>query len=156
MSKEFVEKLGDLIEKYFGGSQQEETTKEITKSVEEEQRIALFVVLEPQEGDTTTDLHQDTYTEVEVAKACRNFNQHCNKANLFHKVETQDAEIIESYILPADINLDGEIVKAGSWIQKWYFPETEIGEILWQGVKDGTFNGVSIQARANTEKLEEN
>src|SRR5690606_10836816 len=126
------------------------------KSVEPEQRIALFVVLEPQDGDLTNDAHGDTYTAEEVAKACRNFGDHCNKANLFHKVETQDAEIIENYIAPVDFQLDNEIVKKGTWLQKWYFPETEVGEVLWQAVKNGEINGVSIQCRAETLSLEEN
>ncbi len=153
MSKEFVEKLGDLIEKYFGGSQEEPKTKEIIKSLEEEQRVALFVVLEPQDGELTTDLHLDTYTAEEVEKACHNFNQSCMKANLFHLVETQEAEIVESYISPVDFVLDGEEVKKGTWLQKWYFPETEVGELLWQGVKNKEFTGLSVQCRATTEDI---
>lgn len=157
MKKSFAESLGELIEKHFGGSEQEASAVEqVTKSVNEDQRLALFIVLEPQDGgDTTTDLHGDTYTVEEVEKACHNFNQHCMKANLFHKVETEEAKIVESYVAPVDFVLDDKTIKKGTWLQSWYFPETEVGELLWKSVKDGTVNGVSIQGRATTERLDD-
>jgi hypothetical protein len=154
MKKSFDDSLGELIEKYFGASEQEALPiEQITKSVNEEQRLALFVVLEPQEGDETTDLHGDTYTAEEVEKACHNFGQHCMKANLFHKVETEEAQIVENYTAPVDFMLDDKIIKKGTWLQSWYFPETEVGEVLWQAVKSNEINGVSVQCRASPEKL---
>lgn len=155
--KEFLEGLSVLIEKYFGVVKPEDSpiVLNITKSLNEEQRLALFVVLEPQEGEYTSDLHSDTYTDKEIEKACHNYNQHCMKANLFHKIETQDAEIVESYITPVDMNIDGRIIKSGTWLQKWYFPETEIGDLIWESVKSKEITGVSIQARATVEDLNE-
>lgn len=152
--KEFLEGLTTLLEKCFGSLKEESpVTETVTKSVNEEQRLALFVVLEPQEGNTTTDLHGDTYTAKEVEKACHSFNVHCRKANLFHLVETEEAEIIESYITPVDFNLDGKTIKKGTWLQTWYFPETEVGNMLWEGVKSGELTGVSIQCIADAEHL---
>ena len=149
-----VKLFSEFVEKHFGGSSKEVIpTEQVTKSVNDEQRLALFVVLEPQDGDTTTDLHGDTYTAVEVEKACHNFGRHCMKANLFHQVETEEAQIIENYISPVDFELDGQLVKKGTWLQNWYFPETEVGEDLWKSVKAGEINGVSIQCRAAPEKL---
>jgi hypothetical protein len=154
VKKSFAESLSELIEKHFGGSKEESPpVEQINKSVNEEQRLALFVVLEPQEGTETTDLHADTYTASEVEKACHNFSEHCMKANLFHLVETEEAKIVENYIAPAEFVLDGEVIKKGTWLQTWYFPETEIGEALWQGVKSGEYNGVSVQCKATTEDI---
>ena len=151
----FVEALAELIEKHFGGSKESSEVVEVTKALDEEKRMALFVVLEPQEGDTTTDLHSDTYTIEEVEKACNNFNTHCNTANLFHKVETQEAQIVQSFITPADFTLDNGVeIKKGTWLQWFHFPETETGEALWQAVKSGEINGVSIGAMATAEDLE--
>jgi hypothetical protein len=152
----FVDALAELIEKHFGGSQEPtvETVVEVTKAVDSEKRMALFVVLEPQDGDETTDLHGDTYTAEEIEKACNNFNTHCRTANIFHQVQTQDVDIVQSFITPAGFTLDNGVeVKKGSWLQWMYFPETEIGEALWQGVKSGEINGVSINAMATTEDL---
>lgn len=155
MEKTKSEKLYEMLEKFFGGSKAEKDEDVTTvKSVDKENRTALFVVLEPQDGDMTTDLHGDTYSEEDVRKAAKSFNDHCNKANLFHKIEIEEASIFESYILPTEMKLDdGRVVKAGSWLQNWYFPETEAGELLWKAVKEGTINGVSIQGRANTEEI---
>lgn len=148
------EKLYELLEKFFGGSEKEQEEVKVKKALDEENRTALFVVLEPQEGDLTTDLHGDTYSYEDVRKAAKNFNDHCNKANLFHKIDIEEAKIFESYILPTDLKLDdGRVVKAGSWLQNWYFPETEHGELLWQAVKAGTIDGVSIQGSAQTEAI---
>lgn len=154
MEKTKSEKLYELLEKFFGGSEKQVEEKKLTKAVDEENRTALFVVLEPQEGELTTDLHGDTYSVEDVRKAAKSFNDHCNKANLFHQVEIEEAKIFESYILPADLELDdGRVVKSGSWLQNWYFPDTEQGELLWQAVKAGTIEGVSIQGHAKTESL---
>ena len=151
--EEFIEGLGVLIEKYFGAPKEEKVVEQINKSVDQEQRVALFIVLEPQDGADTNDLHGDTYSATEVEKACANFGTHCMKANLFHQVEIEDAQILENYTAPSDFYLDDKLIKKSTWLQKWYFPETEIGEQLWQGVKDGSISGVSIQGRADWEKI---
>lgn len=149
------EKLFELLEKFFGGSEQETAPVELTKAVDEENRTALFVVLEPQEGFFTTDLHEDTYDAEEVRKACHNFAQHCMKANLFHRVETESVEIVENYITPVEFTLeDGRTVKAGTWLQVWYFPETDEGEELWKMVKSGEINGVSVGCRVMVQEFE--
>ncbi len=152
MSK-FSDELAVLIEKFFGGSQREvEPQVEVTKSLDVEQRMAMFVVLEPD----TVDLHGDIYSEEEVEKACNNFNLYCNKANLFHRVETEEAKIVQSFIAPVAMTLDsGQEIRKGTWLQWWYFPETETGETIWKGVKTGDINGVSIGAKATTEKLDD-
>ena len=150
MRKDFTAALGELIEKFFGGSEQASDAVEVTKALDDEQRMALFVVLEPE----AVDLHGDTYTAEEVEKACNNFNVFCNKANLFHAVETEHAKIVQSYISPADFVTDsGTEIKKGTWLQWWHFPETEQGELIWKGVKSGEINGVSIGAKAYVEIL---
>lgn len=154
MSKSLIESIAELIEKHFGGSQKETESHEVevTKSLDDEQRMALFVVLEPD----VVDLHGDTYDAQEVEKACHNFNTYCRKANIFHAAETEDAQIVESYIAPTTFSLeDGTTVTKGTWLQWWKFPQTEVGEALWDGVKAGDFNGVSIGAKALTENLDD-
>lgn len=147
----FQEALAELITKYFGGSQESPDVQvEVTKSLLEEDRKALFVVLEPD----VVDLHGDTYTAVEVEKACDNYNEHCRVANLFHQVETKEATVVQSFISPSTFTLDNGVeVLKGTWLQWWHFPETEVGEALWQGVKSGDINGVSIGALAVAEEL---
>ena len=152
----FIEGITALIEKHFGSPAKAEVVPqvEVTKALDTEKRMALFVVLEPQEEGTTEDLHGDTYTVEEIEKACNNFNTHCNTANIFHQVETEEAQIVQSFITPASFELDDvRVIKKGAWLQWFYFPETETGDALWEGVKSGDINGVSINALANVEDL---
>jgi hypothetical protein len=120
---------------------------QVTKSAsEDELKQGTFLVLSPDE----VDLHLDTYNEAEVRKACHNFNQYCMKANLLHLVETDSFSIVESYIIPSDIILGDTFIKKGSWIAVLQF----LTDDLWDEVKKGNFTGVSIGARARTERLD--
>ena len=142
--EEVKKAVSELIEPLF-----KQQVVKIEKATNEVERKALFVVLEPE----VVDEHGDIYSAKEVEKAMLNFNKHSMKANLFHMVETQDAEIQQSYTAPADMYVGEKLVQKGTWLQSWYFPETEIGEKLWQGVVSGEFNGVSINAMAAKEEL---
>lgn len=123
----------------------------ITKSLNNEQRMALFVVLEPD----VVDLHGDTYSAKEVEKACHNFNKYSRTANLFHGATTEDADIVESYItLAPSVLEDGRTIQKGTWVQWWHFPEgNEQSSLLWKAVKSGDINGVSIGAKASVEEI---
>ena len=122
----------------------------LEKSTNEMERKALFVVLAPDE----VDAHGDTYSAKEIEKGMQNFNRHCMKANLFHMVETQEAEIVQSYTTPVDMYIGDKFIKKGTWLQEWAFPETEVGEKLWQAALSGEINSVSIGCTANVEGLE--
>lgn len=156
-NKDLVKQFADWLEKHTGGSQQEhEPSVEITKALDEEERMALFVVLEPQEDEgSTTDLHGDIYTEAEVWKACASYNMHSMKANLFHRIQTEKAKIVQSFVTPsAFVTEDGRQIKKGTWLQWWHFPEgDETSEQLWKMVKSGEINGVSIGCSADFEDV---
>lgn len=151
MTQELKTEMLALIEKHLGAD------KKVNKAVDTEQRRALFVALEPQEGEDTSDLHGDTYSADEVEKACNNYNKHCMKANIFHKIETQKADIQQSFITPVAFTLDdGREIKKGTWLQWWHFPEGDTtSNMLWKAVKDGKITGISIGARAKTEELDD-
>lgn len=155
MTKEedFAKGLAGLISKFFSGSQKEKEEVEITKSLNEEQRLALFVVMSPDEVDS----HGDTASEEVIEKACNGFNTHCNQANLFHRVETEAADIVQSFINLTDFTTDdGREIKKGAWLQWWHFPENdETSDSLWELVKSGEINGISIGARGTVEVLDE-
>ena len=128
----------------------------VAKSLNEEKRLATFLVLEPQDADgTTNDLHSDWYDEEMVEQSCHNFNRYCMKANLLHLMPTTAFQFIESYITKADMTLGGKYIKKGSWLATIYVDESELGEEIWQGIKSGKLNGLSIQAMGTIEKIEE-
>ena len=153
MSDNKIEAFMQFLDKNFSPTKQDSPSCEIHKAVDTEQRKAMFIVLEPTEV-VGADLHGDEYSASEVEKACENFNRYCNQPNIQHLVDTENAEILESYISPATFELDsGEMVVKGSWVQSWYFPETPQGESLWKGVKEGLFTGLSIGCRAISEEI---
>lgn len=145
------EELKELLLEIISPLLPKEKTAKIEKAVNEMERKALFVVLEPD----TVDLHEDIYSAVEVEKAMKSFNTHCMRANLFHRVETQDAEIIQSYTTPVDMYIGDREIKKGTWLQEWYFPkDNAVSDKLWEKVLSGEINGVSIGAIGKEEILE--
>lgn len=127
--------------------QQTSNTIGIIKSVNEELKQVLFVAMIPDE----VDLHGDVTDVNEVRKACHNFNEFCMKANLFHLVETDTFSIVESYTAPVDFVLNEKVVKAGTWLVNLQIHDDDV----WQLVKSGKINGVSISAIASVNNLEE-
>lgn len=167
-----VKAFTDFLDKVVGESQNQvdviegDTTDGVVvrKAVQDDERRALFVVLAPQEGDTTEDLHGDTYTDQDVIEACRSFNVHCMKANLKHAVmlDSDLAVIEQSYCSPVEFqieSLDGELVtiRKNTWLQEWHFPEPDTLEedIIWPKVKDGTYTGLSVYCDAYGIELNE-
>lgn len=119
----------------------------VAKALNEELMQATFVVMVPDE----VDLHGDITSEEEVRKACFNFNKYCQKANLFHLVQTDTFEFLESYISPTDMILGDKFVKKGTWVTTVQC----LDENLWSLIKSGDICGVSIGAIAKVEQLEE-
>lgn len=119
----------------------------ITKAVDEELKQAIFIVMVPDE----VDAHGDTTTEAEVRKACHNFNKYSMKANLFHLVETNTFEFCESYCCPTDFVLGDKFVKKGTWLAT----VQSLDDDLWELIKSGDINGLSIGALASVETIEE-
>ena len=131
-------------------------TRKILKSSNEEKRLATFLVLEPQDDDmTTSDLHEDWYDADVVEDACHSFNRFCRKANLFHLVDTTSFEFVESYITKADMIIEETFIKKGSWLATIYVNETESGDLVWDSIKSGEFNGLSVQCEGLVSDIEQ-
>lgn len=129
---------------------------DVAKSLNEEKRLATFLVLEPQDDDgTTNDLHEDWYDAETVEKSCYNFNKTCMRANLLHMMPTSAFEFVESYITKSDSVLGGKFIKKGSWLATIHVDESPLGQEIWDGIKSGYFNGLSIQALGTVEDIKE-
>lgn len=123
-----------------------EGTIPLHKSVNNEKRMAMFVVLAPE----VVDGQGDIYSVEEVEKACHNFNEFCGEANLFHQQQTSEIAIVESYIVPAAFQTeDGVVIEKGTWVQWMRFDN----DTLWDMVKNGEICGASIGAYAKGETL---
>ena len=127
----------------------------IVKSLNEDKRLATFLVLEPQDEDlTTSDLHGDWYDADTVENACHDFNRFCRKANLFHLVDTTTFEFVESYITETEMNLGETFIKKGSWLAKIHVNDSESGNLVWESIKSGEFNGLSVQCEGFVSDIE--
>ena len=127
----------------------------LKKSLNEEKRLATFLVLEPQDEDyTTSDLHGDWYDLDTVEDACHSFNRFCRKANLFHLVDTTAFEFVESYITESDMVIGEEPIKKGSWLAKIYVNKSDVGDLVWESIKSGEFNGLSVQCEGFVSDIE--
>ena len=77
------------------------------------------------------------------------------KANLMHLVETNGFTFIESYITPAEMVISDRIIKAGTWLATIEVSDDPEHDWIWDGIKSGKFNGLSIQAMGDVERIEE-
>lgn len=130
----------------------------IHKSLNQEKRLATFIVLEPQDSDmTTTDLHEDWYDENTVLDACIQFNKSLNnrKGNLYHMVDTSGYSFVESYVTPAEMQLGEQVIKKGTWLMTIMVDQSEEYDWIWEGIKKGTFDGLSVQCNGIVEEIEE-
>jgi len=124
-----------------------ENTQEVFKALNHELMQATFVVMVPDE----IDAHGDITDAAEIRKACHNFNTFCRQPNLYHMENTNLFSIVESYTAPTDMLVDGITITKGTWLCTVQVHD----EVLWQDIKSGEVNGVSIGAVASVEKLEQ-
>jgi hypothetical protein len=123
--------LERLLEEYKGG---------VKKSVDlfkmdEEQRLVYGVVLIPD----IEDLQNDICDKKDIQEAAHDYLVNSRLIKAQHNAPT-DADVVESYIAPADIPLGNGIVPAGSWVLV-----TKINsDAMWDAVKRGDIRGYSI------------
>lgn len=142
---DLVKSISDLLDKHFGATK----NVEITKSLDEEKRKATFVVLAPEEVDG----HGDIYSAEAIEKGFDSYVNKCNRLNVEHMFMIDDkvAEVVENYLTPVDFQLDDRLIKKGTWVQTWKIHNDH----LWDLVKSGEFNGLSVQCKGKTEDLDE-
>ena len=105
------------------------------KKVDTERQIVYGVVLEPD----TEDAQGDVISRDDVETAAHNYLKQSRVVGLGHTSEA-DAEVVESFVVPADMEWNGQVVKAGSWVIGVHVTDPQ----QWELVKDGTLNSFSI------------
>lgn len=98
-----------------------------------------------------TDLQGDYISADEVRKAKESFNRSMQRANLFHIMMTDKFFVEESYLAPTDLNFGGVDIKKGTWLITLQIND----EDLWEMIKTGEINGISIGAMASIEEYED-
>jgi uracil-DNA glycosylase family 4 len=100
-----------------------------------EKQIVEGIVLEPD----TLDTQGDTITADEIEKAAHRFLVKSRVVGDSHK-KVAGAEVVESYIVPDDIQLGNQKVKKGSWVIGVHVTDDK----LWDAIKNGEYTGFSV------------
>ncbi len=131
--------LNDSSEHHNIRAKHERIVRIIAKSSDDE-RIAVGIVYEPDEMDA----HGDYSTEDEIRKAAWNFMESGQVFKVNHQGVPIAAQVLESYIAPADFLLSDEVVKKGTWILTTRVLDDEI----WSKIKSGCVTGYSMAGTA--------
>ncbi|MCA1213849.1 XkdF-like putative serine protease domain-containing protein [Bacillus amyloliquefaciens] len=113
----------------------------------DEQKLVYGIVYEPD----TVDAHGDFMTAAEIEKAAHGFLKDAREIDKQHDFQGGVGEVVESYVAPADFEINGETIKKGSWVLV-----TKASEEVWEQIKKGEITGYSMAGTAETiEKQEE-
>lgn len=116
-----------------------------------DQRTVTGVVLQPEVIDGQGDIMS---AEV-IKKAAYRFLADYNKSTqigLMHKDFKQRFELVECYITPQDLKINGVEVPEGSWV----ITVRVLDKDVWDKVKKGELTGFSIGGKARVVKLKPN
>jgi hypothetical protein len=94
------------------------------------------IVLAPDREDSQGDV----LDAVEIERACHRFMVNSRKADVQHSGVQAGADLIENYIAPVDMEVAGERVTKGSWVQAWQITDP----VVKQEVEEGERTGFSI------------
>lgn len=110
----------------------------------DEKQLVYGVVYEPD----VEDAHGDYMNSADIEKAAHEFMKEARNIDTNHDFESGVGEVVESYIAPADFEIDGETVTKGTWVMV-----TKASDEVWEAIKKGEITGYSMAGTA--EVLEE-
>ncbi|RJS56734.1 XkdF-like putative serine protease domain-containing protein [Bacillus subtilis] len=146
----YVDKAANQKQFFFMKSEkQPDFYKEVKVLAKEadEQKLVYGIVYEPD----TVDAHGDFMTAAEIEKAAHGFLKDAREIDKQHDFQGGVGEVVESYVAPADFEMNGETIKKGSWVLV-----TKASEEVWEQIKKGEITGYSMAGTAETiEKQEE-
>lgn len=124
----------------------------IIKGEDEEQKLVYGVVYEPGSADKpeTHDSHGDFMEASDIEKSAHNFILKYRNIDTQHDFNAGAGEVVESYIAPTDMEVNGETIIKGSWVLV-----TKATEEIWESIQKGDFTGYSLAGVAETEVIEE-
>jgi len=111
-----------------------------------DRRLVYGVVLEPE----VIDAHNDIVSIDEIENAAHNYLIKSRMIGDQHSKPAK-ADIVESYIAPADLDIGGQQIKKGSWVMVTKVHDDN----MWSGIKKGAYTGYSIGGYAVKEPIED-
>lgn len=113
----------------------------------EEQHFCLGIVLEPTLEMNQPDSQLDVYSAAEIEKCAHAWMEtYSQQLGVQHKEKADNRiKVLESFIQRGDTEINGQLVKSGSWC----LAVRVVDDQLWNEVKLGKFTGFSIGGVAN-------
>ena len=118
----------------------------VIKALNEELMQVTYVAMLP-----GVDLHLDEVDLETVRLAKESFNKSAMRPNLFHVTMTDSFEVIESFLMPCDAELNSQFVAKGTWLVTLQVYDDDV----WQMIKNDEITGLSIGAMSNVETLQD-
>lgn len=128
----------------------EESTKfyvPIAKANDEERTIT-GVVLQPEVVDAQGDIMDAKVIRIAAHKFLSGYNV-TTKPGLMHKDFKPRFQIVESYLAPQELTINGKKVAEGSWVMTMKVMDDKV----WDQVKKGKLTGFSIGGKARVKKI---
>ena len=114
--------------------------------MDDEQHLVYGLVLVPD----VEDLQGDIVSKEDIEEAAHDYLVHSRLIKAQHRSPT-DADVVESYVTPVDVQLGKGIAPAGSWIMV-----TKIhSNAMWDAIKKGDITGYSIGGIGTREPIQE-
>jgi len=115
----------------------------IKSDLSEAKRLVYGVVAEPNSVDT----QNHTVSSDEIEKAAHNFLANFRRIDEMHDFVEGAGTLVESFITLTDMDMNGETIKAGSWVIV-----TKATDEIFAKIVDGTYTGYSLAGLAILEE----
>ncbi|PDY93120.1 hypothetical protein CON09_08675 [Bacillus anthracis] len=150
-----VDKAANKKKFFLTKSEQEPTFEKevkIIKGEDEDQKLVYGIVYSPgsAEDTSTHDAHGDFMTAEDIEKSAHNFIAKYRNIDAQHDFNAGAGEVVESYVAPVDMEINGETITKGTWVLV-----TKATDEIWKDIKDGKMTGYSLAGVAETEVIEE-
>ncbi|CAI8940749.1 XkdF-like putative serine protease domain-containing protein [Bacillus sp. IT-13CA1] len=140
----YVDKAANQKQFFFMKSEKQpdfqKEIKVLTKA-DDEKKLVYGIVYEPD----MPDAHGDFMTAAEIEKAAHGFLKDAREIDKQHDFQGGVGEVVESYVAPADFEVNGETIKKGSWVLV-----TKASDEVWEQIKKGEITGYSMAGTAET------
>jgi hypothetical protein len=118
----------------------EPVEREVRIFKDETRHLVYGVALEPDLEDS----QGDTVGADEIEKAAHNYMEHSQRADVQHDEHPANVALVENFIAPEDLQIEGQHVTKGSWVQVWKVHDAEV----WADIQSGDITGLSIGGTA--------
>jgi hypothetical protein len=123
----------------------EEMETRILKTSDDEKRLVTGIVLKPEERDAQKHIYNEDVVEETAHDFVARYNEETELGKEHSKFfKGQNLQLVESLIVPDDMEMYGRQLKKGTWIITVKVNDDD----LWEEVKSGVVKGFSVGGRA--------